>query len=138
MKTKKWKENLNGLVSLDYIHFVNVPMKDSRHGPVIDLPPDALEKLAAKAVITYRIPLRGKEVKFLRKTIGLSLEKFANKLGLTSGCVFRWEQKEEQRLIPTNEASVRALIAEELNIEIAGKFSELLGDKIQDINVKAS
>lgn len=138
MKKKKWKENINGLVSLDYIHFINVPMKDSKHGPVVDLAPDVLEKLAAKAVIVHRIPLRGKEVKFLRKVLGLSLEKFANKLGLTSGSVFHWEKAEDQRLAPINEAAVRAFVAEKLNVEIPGRFSELIGDKIQDIQVKAS
>jgi DNA-binding transcriptional regulator YiaG len=133
---KRWKENLDGLVSLEYIHFVNVPMKDSKHGPVIDLAPDVLETLAAQAVIAHRIPIRGREVKFLRKAIGLSLEKFANKLGLTSGSVFHWEKTDNERLAPINEAAVRALVAEELGLEISGKFSDLLGEKLHDINVK--
>ena len=135
---KKWKENLDGLVGLEYIHFLNVPMKDSQHGPVIDLAPNVLEMLAAKAVIVHRIPLRGKEVKFLRKAIGLSLEKFANKLGLTSGSIFHWEKAENERLTPINEVAVRSLIAEELGVQISGKFSDLLGEKIHDINVMAS
>lgn len=135
---KKWKENISGLVSLEYIHFINVPMKDSKHGPVIDLMPDKLEKLAAIAVIKNRIPLRGKETKFLRKALGLSLERFANKLGLTSGSVFHWEKAEQERLTPINEAAVRTLLAEELGIEIPGKFSLLLGDKIHELKVKAS
>ncbi len=135
---KKWKENINGLVSLEYIHFVGVPMKDSKHGPVIDLAPEILEQLAAKAVIKNRIPLRGKETKFLRKVLGLSLEKFANKLGLTSGSVFHWEKAENERLTSINEAAVRTLVAEELGVEIPGKFSLLLGDKIHELKVKAS
>ncbi len=135
---KKWKENLDGLVALDYIHFTSVPMKDSKHGPVIDLAPEVLDRLAAMAVIIERIPLRGLEVKFLRKASGLSLEKFANKIGLTSGTVFHWEKAEEQRLTPVNEAAVRALLAEELGIDISGKFSQLLGDRHHDIDVKAS
>ena len=135
---KKWKENISGLVSLEYIHFINVPMKDSKHGPVIDLMPDKLEKLAAIAVIKNRIPLRGKETKFLRKALGLSLERFANKLGLTSGSVFHWEKAEQERLTPINEAAVRTLLAEELGIEIPGKFSLLLGVKFHELKVKAS
>lgn len=135
---KKWKENLEDVVSLEYIHFINVPMKASKHGPIIDLEPNVLETLAAKAVIKNRIPLRGKEVKFLRKAIGLSLEKFANRLGLTSGSVFHWEKNEKTRLTPINEAAVRSFVAEELGLEISGKFSLLVGDVIQDIKVKAS
>jgi len=135
---KKWKENLDGLTSLEYIHFINVPMKASKHGPIIDLEPNVLETLAAKAVIENRIPLRGKEIKFLRKAIGLSLEKFAGKLGLTSGSVFHWEKEDKQRLAPVNEAAVRAFVAEVLELEISGKFSHLLGDKFQDLKIKAS
>jgi DNA-binding transcriptional regulator YiaG len=134
---KKWKENLSGLVSLNYIHFLNVPMKESKHGAVIDLDPQVLETLAAKAVISHRIPLRGQEVKFLRKVLGLSLEKFANKLGLTSASIFHWEKAEDQRLSPINEAAVRSFVGEELGVELSGKFSLLVGDKIQNIKIKA-
>jgi DNA-binding XRE family transcriptional regulator len=135
---KKWKENLEGLVPLEYIRFLNVPLKESEHGPVIDLPPHFLDMLAAKAVIKERIPLRGKEVKFLRKTLGLSLEKFANQLGLTSGAVFRWEQNTEERLLPINEIAVRTFVAEKLGVELTGKFSELLGTKEQELFLSAS
>ena len=135
---KKWKEDFNDLTSLPYIHFLNVPMYESKHGPVIDVNIGVMEKLAAKAVVKQRIPLRGLEVKFLRKTLGLSLEKFANKLGLTSGTVFHWEKEQSKRLIPVNEAAVRSFVAEELNLEISGKFSDLIGDKIKEIKIKAS
>jgi DNA-binding transcriptional regulator YiaG len=135
---KKWKENLDGLVALEYIHFLNVPMKDSKHGPIVDLSPEVLDRLAAKAVIVERVPLRGQEVQFLRKVIGLSLERFANKIGLSSGTVFHWEKASKERLAPVNEAAVRSLLAEELELEISGKFSQLLGVKSHRIDVKAS
>jgi DNA-binding XRE family transcriptional regulator len=135
---KRWKEDLEGLVPLEYIKFLNVPMYESEYGSVIDLPPHFLEKLAAEAVIKERIPLRGKEVKFLRKTLSLSLEKFANKIGLTSGAIFRWEQDRETQLIPVNEIAVRTFMAEALGIEIAGKFSELVGTQEHAILLKAS
>jgi hypothetical protein len=56
MRAKKWKEDLDGLVPLDYIHFTNVPMKDSKVGPVIDLDPATLDRLAAIAVLIEKIP----------------------------------------------------------------------------------
>ena len=135
---KKWKENLDGLVPLEYIHFKNVPMKDSKHGPVIDLDPALLERLAAVALIKEKIPLRGKEVFFLRKVIGLSMEKFAAKFGLSSGTVFHWEKNELERLSTVNELAVRTFVAEELGVAISGKFSELLGDKIHQITLSAA
>lgn len=135
---KRWTENLKGLIALDYVTFINVPMVEYKHGPIIDLPPNFLETLAAKAIIKESIPLRGREVKFLRKTIGLSLEKFANQIGLTSGAIFRWEQAQDEHLSPINEIAVRTFIADKLNVEIPGKFSKLIGKVIFEIELQAS
>lgn len=132
-KTKNWTEDLEGLTPLEYIYFKNVPMKHSDYGPVINMDPAILDLLAAKAVIEEKIPLRGIEVHFLRKVVGLSMEKFANKLGLTSGTIFHWEKSEMDRLSLVNEIAVRTFMAEELGVEISGKFSELIGDKIHPI-----
>ncbi len=138
MKTKKWKEDLEGLTPLEYIYFKNVPMKQTKQGPVIDMDPAILDRLAAVAIIKEKIPLRGIEVHFLRKVIGLSMEKFANKLGLTSGSIFHWEKAELERLSTVNELAVRSFVAEELGIEISGKFSDLIGDKIHPIYLSAA
>lgn len=135
---KKWTEDIDNLVGLPYIRFLNVPMKESSYGPVIDLPAGALERLAAIAVVEERIPLRGREVKFLRKVLGLSLEKFAHLLGLSSGTVFHWEKSQDVRLAPVNEAAVRALMAEKLEVDIPAHFSQLIGDQDRPIEVKAS
>jgi DNA-binding transcriptional regulator YiaG len=113
-------------------------MKESQHGPVIDLDPSVLERLAAMAVLKEKIPLRGIEVHFLRKVIGLSMEKFAGRLGLSSGTIFHWEKNELERLSTVNELAVRSFVAEELGIEISGKFSDLIGDKIHQINLDAA
>jgi transcriptional regulator with XRE-family HTH domain len=113
-------------------------MKASKEEPVIDLDPATLDRLAAIAVLIEKIPLRGKEVQFLRKVIGLSMEKFAGKLGLSSGTIFHWEKAELDRLATVNELAVRSLVAEELGIEISGKFSDLLGDKIHQIFLSAA
>jgi len=137
-KVKKWKQDFNMLGAFNYIHFLNVPMKDSAYGPIIDLPSDTLDILAAEAMIKERIPLRGKELKFLRKIIDHSLEKFANKMGLSSATVFHWEKAENETLAPVNEVAVRTLVAEELNIEMPAKFSLLVGNKVRRIEIKAS
>jgi DNA-binding transcriptional regulator YiaG len=113
-------------------------MRESKLGPVIDLESGQLERLAAIAVIRERVPLCGKEVKFLRKVLGLSLEKFSAKLGLSSGTVFHWEKAARERLAPVNEAALRTLMAEELEVDLPAKFSLLLGIKIQKLEVRAS
>jgi len=135
---KKWKEDLDRLVALEYIRFLNVPLRSSKYGPVIDLPDYALDTMAATAVLVNGIPIRGKEVKYLRKVLGLSLEKFAGKLGLSSGTVFHWEKAETSQLAPVNEVAVRTFVAEELGVEIPGKFSLLVGNKPHELSIKAS
>ena len=72
--------------------------------------------------------LRGAEIRFLRKTLGLSLERFGRLLGLTAPAILKWERTREKRLDPTNEVSVRALMAELLDIPLDGKFSVLRGN----------
>lgn len=134
---KTWKETLRNVVPLEYIVFVDVPMKESKSGDVINLAPEVLDLLAAKAILQNKIPLRGKEVLFLRKVLGLSLEKFANKLDLSSSTVFHWEKAQTTRVSLVSELAVRVFVAEQLNVPISYKFSDLVGDKICELKVKA-
>ena len=124
---QKWRENLKHPYGLDYVELVGVPMRRSKREAKVDLRPLFLERLIARAIVTRRIPIRGKEVKLLRAAAGLSLDKFARRLGITSGAVFHWEKAEATRLMPINEAAVRALCAEELAVDIPARFSELIG-----------
>jgi hypothetical protein len=101
-------------------------MKESQHGPIIDLELGVLDRLAAEAILRERIPLRGKELHFLRKVLGLS-----------SGTIFHWEKSELERLSIVNEVVIRSFVAEELGVELSGKFSNLIGDKIHQIELKA-
>ena len=124
---KRWKQEIRGFGGLDYVVFKNVPMRDSKWGEVIDLNPELMEKSVAEALISKRVPLRGLEVKFLRKTLGLSLEKFANALNISDSTVFKWEAKPRVRLHSINEAVVRAFFAEQLEVTLPGKLSVLIG-----------
>jgi transcriptional regulator with XRE-family HTH domain len=80
------------------------------------------------------------EVSFLRKTLALSLDRFAKSLNLTAAAVRKWELKETERLHPINEAMVRSFFAEQLGIEMSGKFSELTRtvDAPKELVLKAS
>ena len=122
-------EDIRGFLGLEYIVLTNVPIRDTQFGEVIDVKPNVLENITARAIITHRVPIRGKEVKFLRKTLGLSLERFASEIKLTSGSIFKWERAADERLHPINEIAVRAFVAEQLNIDLSGKYSELVASK---------
>ena len=113
----------------DYLSIENVPVKGSEHGDIIDMDHRELEDMAIKAIIRERAPLRGHEIKLFRKLLGYSLEKFASEIGLTSGSIFKWERDLEERLHPINEVAVRAYLAEKFNVDLPGKYSQLIGKK---------
>lgn len=138
-RVKKWKGELKNATPLEYIVFMNVPMRSSDHGEVVDLDIEVLERLAATAVVENRVPLRGKEVRFLRKVLGLSYEKFAGPMDLSAATVMKWEKAENDRLHPVNEVAVRTYVAERLGLHVEGAFSKLVGGNTpQLLELKAS
>ncbi len=136
---KKWKGELKDATPLEYIVFKNVPMRSSKHGDIVDLDLEVLERLAAQAVVEQLVPLRGKEVRFLRKVMGLSLEKFAGPLDLSAATVMKWERAELDRLHLVNEVTVRSFVAERLGLHITDAFSKLVsGHTPELLELKAS
>ena len=128
MLKRHWIEDLSGWEGFSYLKLKGVPMKKSKNGGAIDFDEIRLAKLVAKKILESRVPIRGKELKLLRSVTRLSLNRFAYRLGLTYGAIFGWEKSEKQRLTPINEIAVRLLCAEELGVELPGRYSELLGD----------
>lgn len=125
---KKWTEDIKGVLGLDYVTVTNVPMKDSKHGPVIDIDMAIIERKVLEEILKQGVPMRGLEVKALRKHLGLSLEKFASKLDsefLASSTVQRWEAAPTERLSPANEVFVKVFMAEQLGVEIPARLSVL-------------
>lgn len=112
---------------LEYVFLKNAPIKQTRHGPALDANIGDIEKQIACEIIIQGIPLRGAEVMFLRKSIGLSLEKFADLLDLSAPAILKWERATSKRLSRINEVAVRALMAEELGVSVEGTFSGLVG-----------
>ena len=78
---------------------------------------------------TISVPLRGKEVLFLRKALKMNRNQWADKLGLTASGILRWEQGGDKRLSRINEAAIRMLCAEELTIALEGKWSSVISEK---------
>ena len=86
-----------------------------------------LERDIAKEIVREGVPIRGAEVRFLRKSICSSMDQFGALLGLTAPAILKWEREPQKRLHPTHEVAVRALMAEKLNIAIEGRFTVLKG-----------
>ena len=121
------RTTITGYFDLDYVVLVDVPVRDSKFGQVIAVDPAIVERRIAEEIIKQGVPLRGREVAFLRKSLGLSYEKFANRFGRTAGTVFRWEKKPDERMDQLVEAGLRSFFAEQLDVQLAGRFSLLKG-----------
>lgn len=114
------------LCGLDYIYLV-VPVAKTKHGEeYIDLPMGVLDRAIATKLIEERVPIRGAEVVFLRKALGMTLSQWAKELGLSPAGIMKWEKASKKRLSRVNEAAVRALCAELLNVDLTGRWSELV------------
>jgi len=57
----------------------------------------------------------------------MSLQQWASKFDLSAAGVLKWEKNRKGRLSMVNEAAVRALCAELLEVEIDGTWSNLVG-----------
>ncbi len=128
MKMKTLPYRISGL---DYIHVV-VPVERAADGTeYIDLPPNTIERALATRIIEDRVPIRGAETRFLRSALGMSLQAWGKKLGMSAAGVQKWEKAKEKRLAPVNEAAVRSLCGELLDISIDSRWSRLVAkDKV--------
>jgi DNA-binding transcriptional regulator YiaG len=115
------------ICGLDYVYLENAPIRRTKFGNILDADVAVVERGIAREIVRQGIPIRGAEVQFLRKCLGLSLERFGALLGLSAPAILKWERAREKRLQPVSEVAVRALLAEQLQIPLDGKFSTLKG-----------
>jgi DNA-binding transcriptional regulator YiaG len=125
MKKKTIRYSISGI---DYVYLKDVPVKQTRKGEVLALDLSLIETDIAREIVRQGIPIRGSEVRFLRKSLSLSLEKFGRYLGLSAPAILKWERARTKRLSPINEVALRAFMAEQLNIELKGRFTVLKGN----------
>jgi len=107
------------------------------------LPHEKLKELEREMgqIIIQTKPLRGKEVKFLRKTLGLSLGKLVVKMQgmVDQSTVSRWEQKGEERLSPANESLMRSFFAYEFKVKLRAIPEILIPAESEDfVEIKAA
>lgn len=120
---------LKGVGSLNYIEVKDVPMRvDPELGNLIDSHViDRLEKLAAQALVMNNIPIRGKEVQFIRNAFSLSQREFAEKLHLSHVAIFKWEKAKNRRLDLVNEVAVKALVSGMFGLDVSASLDTLVG-----------
>jgi DNA-binding transcriptional regulator YiaG len=128
------KNVIEGYGGLDYIR-LTIKSKTIPHARLKEL-----EKEMAKAIIQIK-PLRGKEVKFLRKILGLSLGKLVVEMEgmVDQSTVSRWEQKGIDRLSPANESLMRSFFAYEFDVKLRATPEILIPRESEDlVEIKAA
>lgn len=112
---------------IDYLRVVGIPLRHTDLGPVWTLDLASVERIFASALIRLRVPLRGIELKYLRKTLGLSLAALGQELGVSDVTVLNWEKAEGKRLDLTTEVAARAFFAEKFGVPLDGTLTALRG-----------
>ena len=123
------KRNYKGLLNLDYIEVRNVPIvKNENRGEGVESQVlGQVERLAARAILGKKLPIRGLEIQFFRKVLAMSQKQLGLALGYSDVAILKWERAKLNRLDPVNEVAVRALMAEKFGVKIKGTFEALLG-----------
>ncbi len=114
------------LCGLEYVYLINAPIGVDSGEEYIDIPPAQIDRMIAVEIIRQGVPMRGREVLFLRKALKMNRNQWATKLGITASGILRWEQTDKKRLSRINEVAIRMLCAEELGIKLQGKWSAVV------------
>lgn len=93
----------------------NAPIIEIEGHEVIDIDYTKISEVLFNALILKPTPLLGREVRFIRLFMGLTLEAFANKLQVTHPTVLAWERMEdrEAKITSSTEAMLRILAAKQ-------------------------
>ncbi len=114
------------ICGLSYV-YVDVPVGKDQHGTeYIDVPVEVLEKAIAAALIEAKVPLRGREVMFLRKALAMNRNDWAKLLDVTASAILSWEKDKDKRLSRINEIAIRALCSEKLGVHLRGNLADLM------------
>lgn len=110
-------------------------MKEVMGKWVLDINLMALQRIVFHSLIHKPSPLTGKEMRFMRKFLGLSTTDPAGKLGLSHAAVVKWEGG-DSKVSPAQETYIRLLFCELFQgSELLRLFKEirpeLLAKKIQ-------
>ena len=78
---------------------------------MIDINLAALQRFVFHGLIHKPCPLTGKELRFMRKFLGMSTTEFGEKVGVSHAAVVKWE-KEQAQMSPAQESYMRLFLCE--------------------------
>jgi DNA-binding transcriptional regulator YiaG len=107
------------------IELIDTPMKKVFGEWVIDIDMNELQSLVFKGLIHKPYPLTGKEMRFMRKFLGLSTTELGETLGVSHATVVKWE-KEQTKVAPIQETYIRMFLFESLkDNELINLYKEI-------------
>ncbi|MGK5083044.1 hypothetical protein WDW37_07035 [Bdellovibrionota bacterium FG-1] len=112
------------------LRYITVHVRADRvsdeHGPVFSADRfKAIDKAIAILLIASPRPIRGQELKVIRKITGMGIREFASAIGVSHPTVINWEKAEENRLDRAEEAFVRVFFSEKLGVRLEAKVEIL-------------
>lgn len=134
MKVKTIQNYHYLLSGLEYIYVKKVKSIQTPYGEAINIPnaKDLHNKIAI-AILEHNIPLRGKELRFLRKTCGIKQVDLSNWLGVGQSTIANWEGKDIDKIIDSSHSYfLQQLFREKFKLSILGptKFKKIQADLI--------
>ena len=117
--------NMKNFGGLTYITVVNIPVRKSEFGDVIDMKPHEIESLVAAAIIKHSVPIRGAEFRIIKSAINLSNEAIGELIGVSRNTVLKWGKNIEDRIPLSSEMLLRLMVAEKLGFKIDLRIEKL-------------
>jgi transcriptional regulator with XRE-family HTH domain len=128
MKTKRETFVYHGLGFP--VELIDCPMKEVFGEWVLDINLVALQRIVFHGLIHKMRPLSGKEMRFLRKFLGLSTSELAGKLGITHAAISKWESG-QANVSPSQETYLRLLFCELFrDAELVRLFKEIRPEQL--------
>jgi len=118
-------KTIKGFAGLEYLTIINVPIRKSSVGDVVDMSLGELERVTAIALLENRVPIRGAEVKLFRSVLGFSLAALGAELGYKDTTILNWEKNSGKQLSLANEITLKLLVGERLGVELSPFIDEL-------------
>ncbi len=127
---KSWIKFKNYL-GLEYITvYVRPDRISDEYGPVFKASHlRKIDKKIAVMLIAAPRPIRGIELKVLRKVIGMGIREFAAAIGVSHPTVINWERAEKRRLDRAEEAFVRIFFSQKLRVKLQAKIEVLAPER---------
>jgi DNA-binding transcriptional regulator YiaG len=130
--------DLDGYGGLDYIRIKDIPARDTKVGRVMNIDLRQLELCIVAELVLKGVPLRGAEVKFIRKAFGFSQSEFASQFKMTAPAITKWESDPDRPLKSIAQYAVRMFSVFKLKLEFEKPFHQMIdtGETPNELEVR--